>query len=64
MNPEYQVRGAGLTLHWRRYPGPLAQISFFVGYLRRESLSYAFPWRRSRPQKLICAKSEGDLRRV
>jgi len=33
----------------------LAQISFSVGYRRRKSTSYAFPWRRSRPQKLICA---------
>jgi hypothetical protein len=44
--------------------GSMAQISFFVGYRRRKSLFYAFPWRRSRPQKLICAKEPGNLRQV
>jgi len=71
MNPEYYVCGAGsplvgagLTLPWRRYPGPLAQVSFFAGYLRRKSSSYAFEWRRSPTEKLICAKSGGDLRQM
>ena len=49
---------------WRRYALLLAQVRFWVGDLRRKTVSYVLQWRRSRPFFLTCANIPLHLRHV